>query len=62
MGTGKGRRLKITSEGTIKQSVMSGENYMHDSHEFGYREVDLLSPLPFKIESREDNNTDHRVR
>ena len=26
---------------------------MHESHEFGYREGDLLSPLQFKIKNGE---------
>ena len=32
----------------ISLSVISGESYIHDSHEFGQREDDLFSPLPFK--------------
>ena len=31
------------------QYVISSENYMHESQEFGWGEGDLFSPLPFKI-------------
>ena len=34
-----------TSEGISWPTIISGESYLHDSHEFGKREGDLFSPL-----------------
>ena len=41
--------------------IISGESHMHNSHEFGYKEGDLFSTLPFLIKHVEPTNTDHRV-